>query len=108
MSPLPQVKMSPSALRRGGGLDGGRGSMDEHRGAGTLASGPPDAGEATVAAPGVGAPGDRGPAVQTPGAIVEAAGGRRPGVAPARAGLEPPAGGRRTRADRSVAARQIP
>ncbi len=43
---MPQVKMSPSALRRGGGLDGGRGSLDEHRGAGTLASGAPDAGEA--------------------------------------------------------------
>ena len=34
------------------------------------------------------ASGDRRPAVQTPGAIMEAAGGRRPGILPARPGLE--------------------
>jgi hypothetical protein len=33
--------------------------MDEHRGAGTLASGPQDAREAATAAPGVGAVGSR-------------------------------------------------
>src|SRR5271167_4968106 len=102
MSPLPQVRMSPSVLWRAGGLDGGRGSMDEHCGAGTLTSSPPDAGEAAVPAPGVGASGDRGSAVQACGAVVEAAGRRRPGLAPARQAIEQSVDGGTTRADRGT------
>src|SRR5271157_2206708 len=108
MSPLPQVRMSPPALRRTGGPDGGRGSLDEHRGAGTFASGASDAREAAVATPGLGASGYRPAPVQTAGAIVEAAGRRRPGLPPARPAIEQPVAARRTGADRDLAARQIP